>query len=164
MSWLFWLVVGFAIEWAIEMWYWRGRRAERFTAPLEARIRGLEEELRRATVVGAAGRTTATSSRPAAAAATPSATTAAPAAAPAPTTSEAPAMTSRRSKRRDDLKAIRGIGEVFQDRLYDAGVTTYDALAALSAEEVAAIIKAEDWQNYDFGDWIRQAAELARKV
>lgn len=156
MSWLFWLLVGFAIEWAIEMWYWRGRRAERFTAPLEARIRALEDDLRRATVVGAAGRTTASSSRPAAA------TAAAPAAASAP--AEAPAMTSRRAKRRDDLKAIRGIGEVFQDKLYDAGVTTYDALAALSADEVAAIIQAEDWQNYDYGDWIRQAAELARKV
>ena len=156
MSWLFWLLVGFAIEWAIEMWYWRGRRAERFTAPLEARIRSLEDDLRRATVAGAAGRTTASSSRPA------TATAAAPAAAPAP--AEAPAMTSRRAKRRDDLKAIRGIGEVFQDKLYDAGVTTYDALAALSAEEVAAIIQAEDWQNYDYGDWIRQAAELARKV
>lgn len=163
MSWLFWLLVGFAIEWAIEMWYWRGRRAERFTAPLEARIRGLEEELRRATVVGAAGRTTATSSRPASATAAP-APAAAPPSAPADAPSEVPAMTSRRSKRRDDLKAIRGIGEVFQDRFFDAGVTTYDALAALSTDEVAAIIQAEDWQNYDYGDWIRQAAELARKV
>ncbi len=158
MSWLFWLLLGFAIEWAIELWYWRGRRAAQFTAPLEARIRELEDELRRASVVGAAGRggtsAPATSSRPSAAPARP----------PAEPAAEAPAMTSRRAKRRDDLKAIRGIGEVFQDKLFDAGVTTYDALAAMSAEDVAAIIQAEDWQNYDFGDWIRQAAELARKV
>ena len=75
-----------------------------------------------------------------------------------------PVVTSRRSPRRDDLKAIKGIGEVFEEKLFEAGITTYGALAGTSAEEIAAIIQPADWQNYDFYDWIRQAAELAQKV
>lgn len=182
MSWLFWLLVGFGIEWAIEMWYWRERRIGRFTEPLEARVKELEEELRRAQVVTAAGRGATTSSSRAGATsaatapkATASKTTAPTAQAdaaddgPAAIAAEpdaapdVPIVTSRRSTRRDDLLRIKGIGEVFQDRLYEAGVTTYDALAAKSAEEVAAIIKPEEWQNYDFFAWIREADALANK-
>lgn len=166
MSWLFWLIVGFAIEWAIEMWYWRGQRANRFTAPLEARIRELEEEVRRASLIGAAGKAPATSSRASAAAATPGGTPPAhveAAAAPA-AAADGPVVTSRRSPRRDDLKVIKGIGVVFEEKLFEAGITTYGSLAGTSAEEIAAIIRPEDWQNYDFYDWIRQAAELAQKV
>ncbi len=178
MSWLFWLIVGFAIEWAIEMWYWRGQRASRFTAPLEARVRELEEEVRRASLVGAAGRAPTTSSRAGAGAAAPAKAASGGAAssgeasggvvsppidAPTPA-ADVPVVTSRRSPRRDDLKVIKGIGEVFEEKLFEAGITTYGALAGTSAEEIAAIIQPADWQNYDFYDWIRQASELAQKV
>lgn len=162
MSWLFWLLVGFVIEWAIEMWYWRDRRIGRFTEPLEARIKELEEELRRASVVSAAGRGATTSSTRTASPPAAETKREAPAAEAKPA-ADVPVVTSRRSPKRDDFKVIKGIGEVFQERLYDAGVTTYASLASMSADEVAAIIKPEDWQNYDFFAWIREAAELANK-
>ncbi len=164
---LFWMLVGFVIEWAIELWYWRGTRTSGITAPLEARVKELEEELRRASLVTAAGRTSTTSSRQSAGAAqAPKAEAAAAASAPAsaPDSADGPVLTSRRSTRRDDLKVIDGIGEVFEDKLFAAGITTYNALSTMSGEEIAAIIQPADWQNYDFYAWIRQAGDLAKKV
>ena len=52
---------------------------------------------------------------------------------------------------RDDLTAIKGIGSATQDKLYEAGVTTYADLAAADAN---GDVKAE---------WIEAAAELAKE-
>jgi len=61
----------------------------------------------------------------------------------------------------DDLTRIKGIGKVFAQRLYDAGILTFADLAAKSVEELKAIIRPEGWQKLDLAAWIAQAQELA---
>ncbi len=83
---------------------------------------------------------------PAAPAAKPAAKAAAKAEAPA----AAPAAA-------DDLTAITGVGPAAATKLNDAGITSFAQLAALSAEDAAAIetIKVKE-------AWIEQAKELAQ--
>ena len=40
----------------------------------------------------------------------------------------------------EDLKQVKGIGPVFEERLQNAGVTTFAGLAALSIEQLAEIL------------------------
>jgi predicted flap endonuclease-1-like 5' DNA nuclease/cytoskeletal protein CcmA (bactofilin family) len=60
----------------------------------------------------------------------------------------------------DDFRRIAGIGAVFQQRLYDAGITTYAALAGRSPGELAEILR---WpvERVTRDRLIEQAAELA---
>ncbi len=61
----------------------------------------------------------------------------------------------------DNLEKIVGIGQAYQQTLADAGVHTYDQLAALSVDELRALIRPAAWQNIDFAQWIREAQALA---
>ena len=61
----------------------------------------------------------------------------------------------------DDLSEIRGIGQVFKQKLYDAGIMTFADLATKTPAELKAIIRPEGWQAVNFADWIAQARELA---
>ncbi|MDH7486950.1 MAG: DUF4332 domain-containing protein [Anaerolineae bacterium] len=61
----------------------------------------------------------------------------------------------------DDLSQIKGIGEVFEQKLYQAGIMTFADLAARTPEELKAIIQPEEWQALDFADWIAQARARA---
>jgi predicted flap endonuclease-1-like 5' DNA nuclease len=63
-----------------------------------------------------------------------------------------------------NLAAIRGIGPVFEQRLYDAGIGTFSQLAALSDPQVRAIIQPEDWQEYDYETWNEQSRAMAEKT
>lgn len=60
----------------------------------------------------------------------------------------------------DDLTQIKGIGPVFQDRLNEAGIATYEQLAATAPEQVRQIIAAADWQKIEPERWVREAAQL----
>lgn len=60
----------------------------------------------------------------------------------------------------DDLTRIKGIGKVFATRLHDAGIRTFDALAASDAARLEAIVEPKAWQALDFGAWSAQAREL----
>jgi predicted flap endonuclease-1-like 5' DNA nuclease len=60
----------------------------------------------------------------------------------------------------DDLTQIKGIGPVFQDRLNEAGITTYEQLAATAPDQVRQIIAAADWQKIEPERWVHQAAQL----
>jgi predicted flap endonuclease-1-like 5' DNA nuclease/cytoskeletal protein CcmA (bactofilin family) len=62
----------------------------------------------------------------------------------------------------DDFRRIAGIGAVFQQRLYDAGITTYAALADRSPEELAEILR---WpvERVARDRLIEQAAELTER-
>lgn len=60
---------------------------------------------------------------------------------------------------RDPLIDINGIGPVYQDRLYDAGIVTFEQLAALTPEQLRAMIKPADWQAPDFLGWIAEARQ-----
>ncbi|MCB0045613.1 MAG: DUF4332 domain-containing protein [Caldilineaceae bacterium] len=69
---------------------------------------------------------------------------------------------SRIYVQRDDLEVINGIGPVYEKRLYAAGVETYAQLAALSIQELAELVQAEDWQELDYAGWIAQAGQFAQ--
>lgn len=61
----------------------------------------------------------------------------------------------------DDLESIEGIGEVFERRLYEAGICTFAALASASEETLAAICRAPAWSKPDYAAWIQQASARA---
>ncbi len=62
---------------------------------------------------------------------------------------------------RDRLIDINGIGPVYQEKLYAAGVDTFDDLAAMTPEQVQAIIQPEKWQDIDAAAWIAEARRRA---
>ncbi len=61
----------------------------------------------------------------------------------------------------DDFDGLPGIGEVYERRLYEAGICTYDALAAATPERLAEICKAPAMRTPDYAAWIATAAERA---
>lgn len=65
---------------------------------------------------------------------------------------------------RDPLIDINGIGPVYEQRLLNAGVTSFAQLAAMAPAEIRAIIKPEAWQNVEIEAWIAEARTLAEQV
>ncbi len=61
----------------------------------------------------------------------------------------------------DRLQLVNGIGNVFAQRFNEAGVLTYDQLAALDSERIIEIVEAKSWQKIDAESWIEQARELS---
>ncbi len=61
----------------------------------------------------------------------------------------------------DDFEPLEGIGEVYEGRLYEAGICTFRALAHTTVEQLAAICKAPDWRRPDYVLWIAQARRLS---
>ena len=86
---------------------------------------------------------------------------------------EAEALAKRREVRRDvqpvasvepdDLTKIKGIAAVYQRVLNDAGIRTYDALAATSADELRAIFSAASRGAPVGLETLPQQAEYAAK-
>ena len=60
----------------------------------------------------------------------------------------------------DDFEKLEGVGEVFERRLYDAGICTFSALAEVSVERLQEICQAPDWRRPDYAAWIAQAQRL----
>jgi hypothetical protein len=58
----------------------------------------------------------------------------------------------------EPLEEIKGIGPVFANRLNDAGINTFAALASTSPEEIQEITGVTRW---DPADWIAEAKRLA---
>lgn len=56
----------------------------------------------------------------------------------------------------DDFSRIKGIGKIYEQRLYDAGIRTYRALAASKAEDLAAILGPQVFHP-QINQWITQA-------
>jgi predicted flap endonuclease-1-like 5' DNA nuclease len=61
----------------------------------------------------------------------------------------------------DDFETMIGIGEVYEKRLYEAGICTYEALAALSKERLAEICAAPKGRVPDYDGWIAEAYRRA---
>ena len=61
----------------------------------------------------------------------------------------------------DDFEQLGGIGEVYERRLYDAGICTFAALAAATPERLAEVCQAPALRAADYAAWITHAAELA---
>jgi predicted flap endonuclease-1-like 5' DNA nuclease len=59
----------------------------------------------------------------------------------------------------DDFEVLPGIGEIYERRLYEAGVCTYEALAATSPERLAEICKAPPMRTPDYAAWIALATD-----
>lgn len=64
----------------------------------------------------------------------------------------------------DDFEPIDGIGKIFEQRLYDAGIRKYSDLTAKTAGELAEIVKPKPPAQPDFEGWIAQARQLMEEA
>jgi predicted flap endonuclease-1-like 5' DNA nuclease len=62
----------------------------------------------------------------------------------------------------DDFEPMEGIGHVFEKRLYDAGICTYEALAQLTPQILDEVCESPRIKP-DYQNWIKQAQKLAAK-
>jgi predicted flap endonuclease-1-like 5' DNA nuclease len=60
----------------------------------------------------------------------------------------------------DNFEALQGLGEVYERRLYEAGICTYDTLMATSPEQLAEICNAPPMNTPDYNAWIATATEM----
>lgn len=60
-----------------------------------------------------------------------------------------------------DFTVIKGIGPVYAQRLQEAGITSFAALAKQPSQRLREIVQAKDWQALDIESWIVQARQLA---
>ena len=89
---------------------------------------------------------------------------------PSPVGSTAPAREERPALRvesnpiveiKDPLEKIDGIGQVYQTKLYEAGIKTFAQLAASSPSRITEIVEPQNWQTIDIMKWRREAALFA---
>ena len=78
---------------------------------------------------------------------------------PAPVAAEPKAKASKAKSTGDDLKIIEGIGPKIEEILHEAGINSFAALAAKSADEVREILVAQGsrYKMHDPGTWAQQA-------
>lgn len=62
----------------------------------------------------------------------------------------------------DSFEPFAGIGRVFEQKLYQAGIYTFEALAAATPETLAAICPAPKGLEPDYASWIEQAKARQR--
>jgi predicted flap endonuclease-1-like 5' DNA nuclease len=62
---------------------------------------------------------------------------------------------------RDPLEDIDGIGPVYQQKLYEAGIKTFAQLAAASPSRITEVIEPQNWQHIDVMKWRRESALYA---
>ena len=63
----------------------------------------------------------------------------------------------------DDLTKMKGLGKVFAEKLNAEGITTYAQIAAMSADDIAALEeKISATGKFEKNDWVAQAADLAK--
>ena len=63
----------------------------------------------------------------------------------------------------DDLTAISGIGVKYQEKLRDAGYSTFEQLAEANPQKLRQALSIRAWQKTDPQRWITQARVLAHK-
>ena len=66
-----------------------------------------------------------------------------------------------RSEKRDDLTKISGIGAVFAKRLNESGIHSFKQLHETNDAHILEIIKPEDWQKIEPGEWREDAGIFA---
>lgn len=91
---------------------------------------------------------------------------ASPIGATAPALDERPALRIESSpspliELKDPLEKIEGIGQIYQTKLYEAGIRTFAQLAASSPSRITEIIEPQNWQQIDVMKWRREAALYA---
>jgi len=60
----------------------------------------------------------------------------------------------------DEFEPMEGIGKVFEERLYDAGICTFEQLAGTSPEQLAEICHAPEMSAPDYGAWVAYATQI----
>jgi predicted flap endonuclease-1-like 5' DNA nuclease len=60
----------------------------------------------------------------------------------------------------DDFEILEGIGNIYERRLYSAGICSYAALAKATPEQLADICKAPAFHRPDYAFWIAQARQM----
>ncbi len=87
-----------------------------------------------------------------------------------PAGSTAPAIDERPALRiesnpiveiKDPLEKIEGIGQIYQTKLYEAGIKTFAQLAAASPSRITEVVEPQNWQTIDIMKWRREAALYA---
>ena len=64
----------------------------------------------------------------------------------------------------DDFEPLKGLGHIFEKRLYDAGICTFAALAASTPDELHDICRPPaHFKKPDYAAWIEQARTLAKR-
>ncbi|MFQ6101088.1 MAG: helix-hairpin-helix domain-containing protein [Anaerolineae bacterium] len=63
----------------------------------------------------------------------------------------------------DDLTAIKGVGPVYQWKLRDAGVNTYQQLATADPDQLRRMLDIKAWQRTNVESWIEQARDWAQR-
>ena len=63
----------------------------------------------------------------------------------------------------DDLTDIKGIGRIYQWKLRDGGINTYQQLATTTPERIREILDVPAWRKLDPESWIEQARVLTRR-
>ena len=62
----------------------------------------------------------------------------------------------------DDLTVIKGIGPVFQRKLRDMGIDSFQQLADLDPEHLHRVLDIKNWQRVDIKDWVAQAKDWVK--
>ena len=84
------------------------------------------------------------------------------AAAPARSGDRAESAAPRRSRRRDDLKQIKGIGPKIESTLYELGVIRFDQIAGWDQSAIEAIDRLLAFKGrIERENWVAQATDLA---
>ena len=63
----------------------------------------------------------------------------------------------------DDLTVIKGIGLVYQWKLRDIGVGSYQQLATADPEQLRRMLDIKNWQRVNIASWIEQARDWAQR-
>lgn len=63
----------------------------------------------------------------------------------------------------DDLSDIKGIGDVYAERLREAGFYTFQHLADAEADELKQALEIPNWRTPNLQSWIDQARDLAEQ-
>ena len=63
----------------------------------------------------------------------------------------------------DDFGPLAGVGEVYEQRLYAAGIHTMEALAGTTVERLTELIETTPQTAPDFASWIEQAKTQVRR-
>jgi predicted flap endonuclease-1-like 5' DNA nuclease len=63
----------------------------------------------------------------------------------------------------DDLTVIKGIGPVYQWKLRDIGVGSYQQLATANPDQLRRMLGIKNWQRVNIASWIEQARDWAQR-
>ncbi|MDX1521933.1 MAG: helix-hairpin-helix domain-containing protein, partial [Anaerolineae bacterium] len=64
----------------------------------------------------------------------------------------------------DDLTVIKGIGQVYQQKLRNIGIIKLKQLADADPERLKRMLEIKSWQATDVASWVLQAADWVQRI